>query len=171
VPANRCRWLEQNTSLDTPKTRQRPTSRLIPDTGFTVFPNPFRSSKDDLLIRLEASMEARAYSPSFHSSDWKQLYMAALFEDDSAKIPQRIADAETALAAARTVELNEDANYFREQRAMENAAYFLQLLRKIESKANTSYDSPHPVASPPRHQEDWISANYSEGSRPVALGS
>jgi hypothetical protein len=116
-------------------------------------------------------MAARAYLPSSNGSEWKKLYMAALFEDDSAKIPQRIAEAEIALAAARTVELAEDANPVREQQAMENAAYFLQLLRKIESKANASCESPHRMANPPCHQQEWVSVRYSQGTRPVALGS
>ncbi len=98
-------------------------------------------------------MEGTAYSPS-NRSDWKQLYMAALFEDDTAMIPQRIAEAEMALAA-RADELGEDRNQVREQQAIENATYFLRLLRKIGSKANTLYESPHPSARPHSHQEEW----------------
>jgi hypothetical protein len=99
-------------------------------------------------------MEARAFLPSYNSSDWKQLYMAALFEDDAVKIPQRIAEAEMALAA-RAVELGEDGSPAREQQAMENATYFLRLLRKIESKANTSYEPSTRIACSPVRQEEW----------------
>ena len=100
-------------------------------------------------------MEARAHIPSSNSrADWKQLYMAALFEDDSARMSQRIAEAEMALAA-RTAQLDENGYEVREQQAMENATYFLRLLRKIESKANASYESPNRIACPPCRQEEW----------------
>jgi hypothetical protein len=113
-------------------------------------------------------MEGRAYLPSSNSSEWKQLYMAALFEDDGAKILQRIAEAEMALAA-RAARLGENGHEAREQQAMDNARYFLQLLRKIESKANTSYESPNRIACVPRGSEEWVPAGYSHGSRPGAL--
>ncbi len=113
-------------------------------------------------------MEARAYLPSSNVSDWKQLYMAALFEDDAAKILQRIAEAEMALAT-RAAQLGENGDEAREQQAMDNATYFLQLLRKIESKANTSYESPNRIACPPRRSEEWVPAGYSHGSGPGAL--
>jgi hypothetical protein len=72
------------------------------------------------------------------SRDWKELYKAALFEDDNSKISQRITEAENAVAA-RAVELfGAEGNQVREQQAMENAMYFLRLLRKIEGKVNTS---------------------------------
>jgi hypothetical protein len=109
--------------------------------------------ENHLLICLEAGMEARAYLPSSSNGNWKQLYMAALFEDDAAKIVQRITAAESALAA-RAVEVGEDGHEAREQQAMENAAYFLQLLRKIESKTNPPYESSR-VAYPSCPQEEW----------------
>jgi hypothetical protein len=116
-------------------------------------------------------MEGRAYLPSSNSGEWKQLYMAALFEDDGARILQRIAEAEMALAAraARAAQLGENGDEAREQQAMENATYFLQLLRKIESKANASYESANRIACPPRRSEEWVPAGYSHGSRPGAL--
>jgi hypothetical protein len=70
--------------------------------------------------------------------DWKDLYMAAIFEDDKANILRRIAEAETAVAARAGELFGEDGNQLREQKAMENAIYFLQLLRRIEAKTNTS---------------------------------
>jgi hypothetical protein len=70
------------------------------------------------------------------SRDWRDLYMAAIFEDDKAKILRRISDAETAVAA-RAVELfSTGDNQFREQKAMENAMYFLRLLRRLEGMVN-----------------------------------
>jgi hypothetical protein len=68
--------------------------------------------------------------------DWKSLYKAALFEDDRGKIPQRIAEAEAALAARAFELFGGEGNQAREQQALENATYFLRLLRKIEVRAN-----------------------------------
>jgi|SRR5579863_838605 len=113
-------------------------------------------------------MEARSYLPASNSNGWKQLYMAALFEDDGARILQRIAEAEMALAA-RAMELGDEGNQSREQQAMENATYFLQLLRKIESKTNASYESANRIACPPHRPEEWVPAGYSHSPRPGAL--
>jgi hypothetical protein len=104
---------------------------------------------------MEVTMEVRAHR-SRTSKDWKELYMAALFEDDSSKIPQRIAEAERALAA-RAVELfGAGGDQFREQQAMENATYFLRLLRKIDGKVNDTIgeDSHRPI-HPPSNQYEW----------------
>jgi hypothetical protein len=82
-------------------------------------------------------MQAREHlSPS--SGDWKEFYKAAIFEDDSAKIPQRIAEAERALAARAAEPFSVAENQVRERQAMENAMYFLRLLRKIEGRPNTT---------------------------------
>jgi hypothetical protein len=87
-------------------------------------------------------MEGRADSSI--SSDWRELYKAALFEDDNAKIPQRIAEAERALAT-RAIEIFGVENQVRERQAMENATYFLQLLRRIEVSANVPGDQLRPM--------------------------
>lgn len=72
-------------------------------------------------------MQARAHK-SLMSQDWKEIYKAALLEDDNSKIPQRIAEAEKALAT-RALELFGGAgDQVREQQAMENARYFLRVL-------------------------------------------
>jgi hypothetical protein len=82
-------------------------------------------------------MEAREHS-SPSSADWKEFYKAAIFEDDSAKIPQRIAEAERALAARAAEPFGEAEHQLRERQAMENAMYFLQLLRKIEARPSST---------------------------------
>jgi hypothetical protein len=84
-------------------------------------------------------MEARAHKfPT--SRDWKEVYKAALFEDDNSKIPQRIAEAERALAA-RAIELfAADGDQVGEQQAMENARYFLRVLGRTEGMVNASYE-------------------------------
>ena len=65
-------------------------------------------------------------------NDWKELYKAAVFEDDNSKIPQRIAEAEKALAARALELFGATDDQVREQQAMENAMYFLRLLRKTD---------------------------------------
>jgi len=88
-------------------------------------------------VQMGVSMEARVHKSQM-SRDWKEVYKAALFEDDNAKIPQRIADAETALAA-RAVELfAAGGDQVGEQQAMENARYFLRVLGSAEGMLNTS---------------------------------
>jgi hypothetical protein len=69
-------------------------------------------------------MDSRAHKMQ---RDWKEIYKAALFEDDNSKIPQRIAEAERALSA-RAQELFGTGEDLREQQAMENARYFLRVL-------------------------------------------
>jgi hypothetical protein len=75
---------------------------------------------------------------SAFNGDWKELYKAALFEDDHAKMPQRIAEAESALAARAGELFGAGENQVRERQAMENAMYFLRLLRKTDGSVNTS---------------------------------
>jgi hypothetical protein len=72
-------------------------------------------------------MEARAHKPVIRR-DWKEVYKAALFEDDNSKIPQRIAEAERALAARALELFGAGDDQTREQQAMENARYFLRVL-------------------------------------------
>jgi len=112
-------------------------------TGFTVFTFLSRSTNIKLANSLGVSVEARLHKfPS--GNDWKELYKAAIFEDDGVKLVARIAEAERALAdrAAELVGLNEAPA--REQQAMENAAYFLRLLRKTNATINTSYEHSSP---------------------------
>jgi len=104
-------------------------------------------------------MEVRAHRyPT--SKDWKELYMAAIFEDDKAKIPQRIVEAERALVT-RAVELfDASGDQVREQQAMENAAYFLRLLRKIDGGLTT----PHLNTPASPYTRPAISMNGPEGT-------
>jgi hypothetical protein len=87
-------------------------------------------------------MEGRVHE--YMPEEWRELYKAALFEEDDAKIPQRIAAAERALAV-RARELFGAENQGREQQAMENATYFLRLLRKIEVRANVPCEQLQPA--------------------------
>ena len=76
-------------------------------------------------------METRTHKSSIRR-DWKEIYKAALFEDDNSKIPQRIAEAERALAARARELFGASDDQIREQRAMENARYFLRVLRNTQ---------------------------------------
>ena len=88
-------------------------------------------------------MEARV-SVSSSRNDWQELYKAALFEDDEAKIPQRVAEAEKAVCARAAELFDAEENQVREQQAVENAKYFLRLLRKTEARTETSDAAPIP---------------------------
>jgi hypothetical protein len=92
-------------------------------------------------MQMETTMEAIRHL-STHGSDWKELYEAAVFEDDNAKIPQRIAEAERALAARALELFGTTEHEVREQQAMENAMYFLRLLRKTDQWVNSLSESP-----------------------------
>lgn len=70
--------------------------------------------------------------------DWKEVYKAALFEDDNAKIPQRIAEAETALAARALELFGTDGDQIHEQQSMENARYFLRVLGNTLGELSTA---------------------------------
>ena len=80
-------------------------------------------------------------NPSEAGKDWKEFYLAALLEDDNIKIPQRITEAEAALAARAAEPFGASENRVREQQVMENAMYFLQLLRKLEGRLDASGES------------------------------
>ncbi len=85
-------------------------------------------------------MEARVHK-SPNSRGWKEVYMAALFEDDNAKLPQRIAEAESALAARALELFDADGNQFHEQQAMENARYFLRILENTTGTTKPCFDT------------------------------
>jgi hypothetical protein len=80
-------------------------------------------------------MEARIHKSPI-PRDWKEVYKAALFEDDNTKIPQRIADAENALAARARELFGVSDDQSREQQAMENARYFLRVLGSTQGILN-----------------------------------
>jgi hypothetical protein len=83
----------------------------------------------------EVKMEARAHKSPI-CRDWKEIYKAALFEDDNTKIPQRIAEAERALEARALELFGASDEQVREQQAMENARYFLRVLGNTQGMLN-----------------------------------
>lgn len=67
------------------------------------------------------------------TSDWKDLYVAALFENDKTRLAQRIAAAQIAIAARRHQVVS--GNDFEERRVLDNAAFSLQALAQCFSLA------------------------------------
>jgi hypothetical protein len=61
-------------------------------------------------------------------SAWKDLYVAALFENNKPKIAERIAQAQVAIVARRR-ELTVTANDVRERHALDNALFSLEALK------------------------------------------
>ena len=85
-------------------------------------------------------MEARVLKSPM-SRDWKEVYKAALFEDDNDRIPQRIAEAEKALAARALEMFGAGGDQNHEQLAMENAKYFLLVLGNTLGNAGREHVS------------------------------
>ncbi len=66
------------------------------------------------------------------TSDWKNLYISALFEHDKTRFAQRIAAAQAAIAARRQ-EILASENNAEERRVLDNAAFSLQALARCFS--------------------------------------
>ncbi|PYX84389.1 MAG: hypothetical protein DMG68_20935 [Acidobacteria bacterium] len=65
--------------------------------------------------------------PLAHS--WKDLYLAALFEPDSAKMAERIAEAERAVVVRARELFHISGDHIEEEEALDNAMYALRALR------------------------------------------
>jgi len=89
-------------------------------------------------------MEARVHKSPINR-DWKEFYKAALFEDDTTKLLHRLSKAATALTARALELFDTGGGQIREQKALDNAWYFLRLLRKIEGGANSPCEQLQPV--------------------------
>jgi hypothetical protein len=74
-----------------------------------------------------AARKSREYMRNASSGNWKELYIAALFEDDKARLAEKIAAAQIAIAARRreVLVLGTDSE---ERRILDNAAFSLQAL-------------------------------------------
>jgi len=66
---------------------------------------------------------------------WRELYLAALFETDAAELPDRIADAEKALALRARELFQTNGDHIQEADAMEDAIYALHALRSASRHA------------------------------------
>jgi hypothetical protein len=89
--------------------------------------------------------------------DWKEFYKAALFEDDTTKLLHRISEAETALTARALELFDTGSEQIREQKALDNAWYFLRLLRKIEGRGASTCEQLRPVhPNQPSNQHECV---------------
>jgi hypothetical protein len=71
----------------------------------------------------------RQGSSMFRNQNWKQLYLAALFENNKATIPTKIAEAQRAVAMRRSELLNQPESDSQERHALDTALFSLQALR------------------------------------------
>jgi hypothetical protein len=71
----------------------------------------------------------RHSSLSEPTSNWKQLYIAALFENDKAMIPEKISEAQRAIRMRRRQLLEDPGCNAQERQALDNALFSLQALR------------------------------------------
>ena len=74
---------------------------------------------------------------------WKNLYTAALFEIDRAKLPERIAEAEAALIVRARELFHAPGDHIEEQEAVDDAMYALRALR-------STYQCPRPTIAADR---------------------
>jgi len=73
---------------------------------------------------------------------WRELYIAALFESDSAKLAGRIAEAERALGIRAKELFYETGDNIEEEEALDNAMYSLNALRNVYRSRESSAQSP-----------------------------
>lgn len=79
-------------------------------------------------------------SKSQDSRTWRELYKAALFEVDKTKLPERIAQAEKALALRARELFYVAGDNIEEEQALDDATYALHALRNI---SHTNRGMPH----------------------------
>ena len=79
-------------------------------------------------------------SKSMDSGAWKDLYKAALFEVDNARLPERIAQAEKALALRARELFHIAGDNIEEEQALDDTMYALHALRNT---SQTSHCIPH----------------------------
>jgi hypothetical protein len=81
---------------------------------------------------------------SFKSPDsraWKDLYKAALFEVDKTRLPERIAQAEEALAARARELFHLAGDNIEEEQALDETMYALHALRNTSQTSHFMYRS------------------------------
>ena len=77
-------------------------------------------------------------SKNLRSNDWKDLYLAALFENNKAVVAGRISKAQEAITIRRSELLNAADGNTQERQALDNALFFLQALRSCLTTASAS---------------------------------
>lgn len=74
-------------------------------------------------------MKKRSGPSSIPALAWHVLYRAALFETDRSKLPQRITDAERAIAARVEELFDVKSDHIEEDQILDDALYALHALR------------------------------------------
>jgi hypothetical protein len=87
-------------------------------------------------------------SPTFppNTNLWKNLYVAALFETNSAILPERIAKAEAALVSRARELFYAPGDHIEEEEALDDAMYALQALRSTFQCGRLTTDSESAAA-------------------------
>jgi hypothetical protein len=67
--------------------------------------------------------------PHNHLDTWRELYLAALFENDKSLMPSRIADAEQAIVARARELFSAGNDTIEEDQALDDALYALKALQ------------------------------------------
>jgi hypothetical protein len=78
---------------------------------------------------------------------WRELYVAALFESDSARITDRIAEAERALVIRARELFHESGDNIEEAEALDNAMYSLNALKNVCRRGQDSVQQSHGEAA------------------------
>ena len=71
------------------------------------------------------------------SRNWKDLYLAALFESNKASIPRKISEAQQAITTRRTELLNGPGCDIQERQALDTALFFLHALQACQSNSGS----------------------------------
>ncbi len=87
-------------------------------------------------------MEADSQQPLERA--WRELYLAALFEADLSKLPERIAEAECALSLRDRALWYSGGDNDREKRALTSAMRALEALRSIHQCPRPGAHGPQP---------------------------
>ena len=77
-------------------------------------------------------------STELRSTNWRELYRAAILELNPSKLSVHIAEAENALIQRGRELVQEAGDNSEEERALEDATYFLRALRRIEVQPEPS---------------------------------
>ena len=72
-------------------------------------------------------------------TNWRELYRDAILELNPSKLPAHIAEAENSLIERGRELVQEAGDSSEEERALEDARFFLQALRRIEVKTEPPY--------------------------------
>jgi hypothetical protein len=73
---------------------------------------------------------------------WRSLYISALFETDSARLPVRIAEAEYAIVARARELFSSSADTIEEGQALDDALYSLRALQSCLELRSTTHLGP-----------------------------